>query len=146
MTQKFKYYTIFAILATWTIATLIALIIMIYPYQLFDIRIPAHTDRPQYTHGESIQYQGSVCKLMEAQGVVTRFLRNVNTGVVTRMNAVKTTLSPGCIEYVVDTQYIIPETVLPGKYVVDIHYTYDINFLRSVSGMQETNIFEISAK
>lgn len=133
----------FLMLLNWALLAWVAYSLY-YPVRTLEIRNMTDgqvlTEKDTYKLGETVGYQLDFCKFTDAPVHVAR---NLVDGQLIQLSTDKSQGLPlGCHSTLVTTS-VVPMTVNPGRYYLDISVTYDVNLLRSITVHYHTNYFSV---
>lgn len=111
-----------------------------YPYKTIDFRnLPYKTDKENYVQGEYSFYEVTYCKYTD---VMPTLKRQFVDGIIFAVPNSKAVLYMGCRTSKVPFQ--IPESLPPGRYKLTIELTYQMNPIRKITAMNESNYFQVT--
>jgi len=140
---------VFQYIAYVTIALAIAMMIlftywMLYPYNPVDFKdevYPILNEGKIATQGGSLKYRVNYCKYVKQ---VPEVSKKYVDGIIYDTPGSRGVVFQGCRVQVVDN--IVPDTLLPGEYYIDIEIDYQMNPLRHVIYNNRTEKFTVLAK
>lgn len=92
--------------------------------------------------GESLQYELDYCKYTSVTGVIHRSF--IDGQIITLQDSFGK-LPTGCHKTILKTA-VVPETINPGRYYLDVTADYPVNILRTVSIHYRTAYFVVVPK
>jgi hypothetical protein len=141
--EKLSIYFVYIVLTLASAALLLVAFWMFYPYKTI-------TQEPKpfklvgsnvTTQGGVISYEYSYCKYTDKQATVSKQFVD---GLTFQSEDIATVLDKGCGH--VHRQINIPETLPPGEYKMRIIAVYDMNPLRQIEIVNETEEFKVLAQ
>lgn len=108
----------------------------------YDPAHPIPVDAEVYYPGENLSYQLDYCKYFDGRATVHRTLVD---GQIVQLQDTMGGLPLGCRVITVKTA-IIPETITPGRYYLDVVVEYELNPLRTERVHYQTDYFTVAER
>lgn len=113
---------------------------MVYPYKTITVQGSINPiNEGIYKPGEAVTFHVNYCKYTKVRPIITR--QFVDGVIYTVPSYTPTTVDLGCGER--DIQVMIPETLPDGQYKLTTIYRYQMNPLRTVDVVAETEKFTV---
>jgi hypothetical protein len=145
MKHAIAYWLCMAVLVLLGAVLLVINIWLFWPYQTLDIigysdGAPLPVVNSVVHPGEAIKYELNYCKYTDKPSVVRRTM--IDGQVITLVDS-PGRLPTGCHKATVKTA-IVPETINPGNYYLDVSVDYKVNPIRTQTIHYRTQYFQVT--